>query len=608
MKLFWALLLLSSAYSLFAQPVLIPLHSKPISGKICKSLSLPFFDDFAAGVDTNWLDNRGVRINNSLSLRAPSIFVASFDGADERGVPYNFAEPAKVGYADSLVSQCFDLNKFSIADSLIISFFIQAGGYGEKPNEEDSLILFAKNSQGTWKKIWSASPDSVIEFKKVDVKLADTGFFHSNFQFGFANIARTSGPFDVWNLDYVYFYSKKQDNRAGRFDIAVASPFARLFGKYRAMPLQQFRARPIVDTTFVEIANLSQELKLIAHPVILRQYEEVDSVLFEVREQQVETFSTGTFQSDQSTNLIESGERLRVSVPLEFSWMRGDLDSCWVEAEIALNTQENNQIIRTTLNDTLRYRAAIKDYYAYDDGTAEYGIGMRQRFGRFAVRFVLEREALLTDIDLYMPRIGINQEGQIYRICVWKYIDMNDTKKDKLLFVQTRTVQYGEQLDKFQRLNLIPENPKFEELLILEDTFYIGIQQLTEELMPLGFDENTDSQTEIFFNIGSKWEKNSNIPGSIMIRPVFRRNAVNVGLAEDLQRQSIPYPNPAKKIIHIDNQDIVFARIMDLQGRVLMEAELNQTREINVEHLSEGMYLLELLSPSKKFVFKIVKE
>jgi hypothetical protein len=609
MRLFFILLLFFSTSLCFAQPTLVPLTFSPASSKTCKSLSLPFFDDFASATDTNWLENKGVWINNSMAIRAPSIFVASFDGSDSRGVPYNFSEPARVSTADSLISHCFDLSAYRPSDSLIITFLYQSGGLGEQPNEEDSLILFAKSRSGLWKKIWRSSPDSIAEFKTAFVSLIDSSFFHKDFQFGFYNIARSSGPFDVWNLDYVYFFEKNRDIPSNRFDVAVASPFSALLGNYSAMPMAQFRATNLRDSAFVEVKNLSQELKLISHPVVLRQYEEVDSVLFLVASSQVETFSQGRFQSDKSTNLIEASERLKVCIPMEFGWMRGDLDSCWVEAEIALNTQEDNRLIRTTLNDTLRYKAALKDYFAYDDGTAEYGIGMRQRFGRFAVRFILNRESLLTDIDLYFPRIGFNQQGQIFRLCVWKHIDQKDVAFDKLLFVQTRTVEYSDTLNRFKRLSLLPQNPKFEDLLILSDTFYIGIQQLTEELMPLGFDENNDSQNQIFYNIGSKWEKNSNIAGSIMLRPVFRPNAVQVGLEpNNLEPLPLAYPNPTTGKVKINNPNLKHLEVFDLNGRLISQQDLTQSSEIDLSELNTGIYLLKMTDGTGIFWFKISKQ
>ncbi len=586
-----------SGLKLQAQPVLLPLAPPvfvPLATSVCPKRTLPFFDDFASGLDTQWCANRGVWVNNTLAYRAPTIFVASFDGVNAAGMPYSFADPAKMGVADSLISPAFDLKNYHPGDSITLSFFYQSGGLGEAPNEQDSLVLIFKTRTGTWKKIWFALPDTTKDFRLARVVLRDSAWYHENFQFAFYNIARTSGPFDVWNLDYVYFFEPANDNPRTRFDIAVCSSFSPLLGKYRTMPFIQFKARnPTTDTAFVEVFNLSQELKLIAHPVTLRQYEEVDSVFFLLKEQRVTTFSQGIYQSDQSTNLIEAGERLNVAVPISTDWMRtANLDSCWLEAEIALNTQENAPI-RTTLNDTLRYRIPLKNFYAYDDGTAEYGIGLRQRFAKLAVRFVLEREDFLTDVDIYMPRIGFDQQGQVYRLYIWKHIDKRDTRFDKALLIQARTVQYSNTLNRFIRLSLVPPKPRLEDLILVRDTFYIGIQQLSEQMTPLGFDLNSNSQTETFYNIGTKWEPSTE-PGSIMIRPVFRDGLVQVGLNDEPGLSVCPIPNPAKGEFWLNHPQITLVELIDTQGRKVLSTRPDSEGKVAVDGVLPGLYLVKI--------------
>lgn len=73
------------------------------------------------------------------------------------------------------------------------------------------------------------------------------------------------------------------------------------------------------------------------------------------------------------------------------------------------------------------------------------------------------------------------------------------------------------------------------------------------------------------------------------------------------------YPNPANDVITIsaNNTDIKHMVVYDLNGSVVLEAELNSiTNDVNVEQLEEGLYLIEMLNTeggvvsSDKFVIK----
>ena len=71
------------------------------------TLTLPFLDDFSApGIfpdATLWFNN-DVYVNNSMAFYPITYGVATFDGVNHRGNPYNMLSPTTYGFADSLVS------------------------------------------------------------------------------------------------------------------------------------------------------------------------------------------------------------------------------------------------------------------------------------------------------------------------------------------------------------------------------------------------------------------------------------------------------------------------------------------------------------------------
>lgn len=168
-------------------------------------VQIPFFDDFAefeSGFpDTSrWEQGGGTYINNSFGTNLISVGVASFDGQDEFGNPYNLESTGTTGEADRLTSHCFDLSDSSgnvISDSLILSFYWQAQGLGELPNSGDVLELQFRNANGAWETQWFSDADSITPFIQERVVVDEPQFFHGKFQFRFLSIGRLSGAYDT---------------------------------------------------------------------------------------------------------------------------------------------------------------------------------------------------------------------------------------------------------------------------------------------------------------------------------------------------------------------------------------------------------------------------
>jgi hypothetical protein len=67
------------------------------------------------------------------------------------------------------------------------------------------------------------------------------------------------------------------------------------------------------------------------------------------------------------------------------------------------------------------------------------------------------------------------------------------------------------------------------------------------------------------------------------------------------------YPNPVKDILNIDILDntISSIKVYDLQGKLILE-DTNTT--INVNHLSNGIYIVKVVTEEGEFTKKFIKE
>ena len=237
-------------------------------------LTLPFWDDFSSysldslGKPTAnkklWQNSESVFINNSMAIDPPSIYVATFDGMDSIFVPYNSAQVLLNGISDRMTSLPIDLTTVSVAgmDSVYLSFFYQWQGKGEAPDRNDYLLLEFFDSL-EWVEIQSFYPGDTPDrnkfiFYSQQVDTTSSKIYRkSNFQFRLTRYGRKSGPFDTWNIDYVYLNKLRVANDPSFPDRAFINEITPLFGPYRAMPISHFKKNNLIDSLAFTYKNLS---------------------------------------------------------------------------------------------------------------------------------------------------------------------------------------------------------------------------------------------------------------------------------------------------------------------------------------------------------------
>jgi hypothetical protein len=177
-------------------------------------LSLPFWDDFSFTTEDHaddllWIKNRSVLVSSGQGINPPTINVATFDGLNENGSPYNSTDPQDYGYRDTLESQTIKMTEVTLPfrNSVFLSFFYQAGGNGEPPDPSDFLRLEFLNVSGTWDEIVKLQIDHDMElnvFYDTLIRINQAQYYHDIFQFRFVSFGRRSGRFDSWHIDNVY--------------------------------------------------------------------------------------------------------------------------------------------------------------------------------------------------------------------------------------------------------------------------------------------------------------------------------------------------------------------------------------------------------------------
>ena len=580
------------------------------------TLNLPFFEDFASvrKTDTVWQKNVGVYINNTLGINAPTLNVASFDGVDGNGVPYNLTSNLAQGGADTLVSCPIDLSGLTASDNIYLSFAWQAEGLGEFPDTEDSLQLQFKDVTGAWVSVWSQmGGDSLLnlgadytqEFKSEILAVTDANYLHDAFQFRFIVFARISGSYDTWNLDDVFLDKNRNANDLARNDIALSQAPNSLLKRYNAMPLNQYLANAANETAD-NITAKAFNLNALGSGFALFNFDVV-----------IEDTISNTFiatLNDQPTgDFFPAGTSKDMTATFNPALLDPFRNSGGVALKYRfrsfLDISNRNDIDQ---NDTVSRVTVLSDYYAYDDGSAEFLAGINQNRGQVAYRYVVNEPDSLTDVQMYITRLNKDLAGQTFIFKVWA----NENGKPGAVLTQkilSIANVYAPGINQFVSIKSALEQAqdRFTPLYI-QDTVFIGWQQTSDDLLAVGLDKNTDTSDEIYFNLSGEWVQNTEPLGSLMLRPVFGQVSITGVEPPRLDPSSVKvYPNPAREAtLYIEGLPLQQVKIVSLQGEVVKTIVLDnkgaKKHSIDINDLPPGTYLLHCLDSQGRGVGKRV--
>ena len=588
--------------------------------------TLPFWDDFSQPlVDTsgfatpdtsNWIKNTGVLINTGLGIDPPTLGVASFDGAALKGEPHA-NDSSSIGLSDELTACPINLAMVPEAErsSVYFSFFWQPQGRGDFPESPgDSLRLQFSTADtleaNRWITVWQRSGGdsslTVDAFVQAMLPVNNPAFFHDRFQFRFQSYSRQSGAFDTWNIDYVYLNKGRTADNLAYPDAAITSLPTSLFGEYTRVPMKQFRADPAryLAEPSAQYYNLRNQ------PVGTAFESFVSNALTG------ETLDRLSTDRNTLSPLPTAFDRRTMTVdPLDASTLDLTQDSLYLETEFYINTGDKpliesitaqgdttfSQAVDYRVNDTVRTTFVLNESFAYDDGTAEFGVELNQTGGRVAYQFVAPTADLLTHIDIHFPNLTQNP-GILLKLFVWK--TLNDTTGNEGVLRQTGTLPVI-----VKNTNNGFASYQLESPVTVQDTFYIGYQQeSSDRFVVVGFDKNTNTGDRIFFNVSTAWEQNTDLQGSLMMRPRFDRERAQ--LVTDLPDKEKPavdlvvFPNPSTGQFQIQGH-FDELRVVDVLGREIKRTSYTQA-PVNLTGYQPGLYIFQFRANGKMLTRKVM--
>lgn len=593
-----------------AQLTVKPLPKKQVAKtpivKSATRATLPFWDDFSIQSSSpdstrtwgnvitsqwNYEASINVQVSGTLAINPPTYGAATFDGLKADGTYHGDGK----GLTDQLVSDSIDLSSYTEFDDVYLSFYWQAGGNVEIPEKGDSISLqfYDPLADKPWHTVWLMDGEDVEYdslFYQESIKL-EQRFLTDQFVFRFQSYGDQFGPFDAWHIDYVYLNANRGSEDYYYLDRGFTGQLTSPFGPFKALPISQFKANSMEYTgpQTAQAFNLDRFLQPTEYVVVLREL---------VNNIQIDALQFGAENPllPNPNPLIHSVERRLTFDGFDLALLP-DQDSLVLSSELYIESSDDDYldgtIVDLRINDTLRTEYLLYDYYAFDDGTAEYAAGNNIRGGGVGIQYWVQTQDTLTHIDICFPNIEPSSSGAFLTLQIFK-----DLTSDVAMRTQSITVENAKEINGFTRYELTRP-------LIVSDTFYITYEQNVNRYIGVGFDRSNQAASRYLFDkIDGEWIRNNRLKGTLMIRPVFKPVADFTLGVEEIE-ELIIYPNPVQDGFSIEGE-YTSIQLYNLNGQLLLSEEKASSHLLH--NISPGLYLLTIKTPEGSKTQKLIKQ
>lgn len=555
--------------------------------------TIPFWDDFSKGIQANNWIAKGASYTETIGNKAPSLGMALFNGVDELGRAYSIQQKDQ-GESDYLTSVPLDLSGIDIPlkTSLYLSFYWQAGGKAEVPDSNDRLTLQVLTPAGTWLTVWEKRGGETLDRTRFAQEIIAIlpEWQHANFQFRFFSNGRQSGPFDSWLLDYVYLNSRRTATDLSYIDRALTIPTIVRLGDFGAYPweLLQMHQKGTWSTVKSEFQNLENRFKAMEYSVTLRDSSGTNLLPIN------STTPFNPVPNALERRSIVSRSFTEIPVPskpgdvfFETSLITGD------GLLTSINGTDTTRYAQVDFrdNDRVRTRFSLRDYFAYDQGQADYTAGINQRSGQLAVAYKTPEPVFLTGISIDFN--NARQVDQVLDLVIWSSLDKKPLYTQEVVIPAKPS---GQEVQYFSLKETVP----------VSGTFYVGFTQFTNDFLQVGLDKSQNFGDRIYYNVGGGWVQNKDVTGALLIRPHVSLSGKAGG---NLAPENIlnVYPNPAIDEVTVEGK-FSYLQILDSFGREISIPRIpGNTKEVlNFRDQHPGLYLIKVVHDMGITSFRIL--
>jgi hypothetical protein len=531
-----------------------------------------------------WLDDFAYH-NYRFAVEPRSLGVVTFDGLDERGYPY-VINTAITNYADVLTSKPINMSTLNAGDSVYFSFLYQTEGFGDIPEESDSLVLeFYAKDLDQWNRVWSASGAPVSDFKAANIKVASADYFKKGFQFRFRNYGALSGSLDHFHIDYVHLRALSGFQDTIFKDFAFSYPVGSLLKDYTSVPWDHLVASPaghITDSLPITVHNGSTLSENNLNGEVKVAYGGVTEGTFVMNAQTLSggNINYGPRETYLSYHDLSGGYNYDITKP-------GN------QQTFDLIATAGAQFPNLAQNDSTFGVQYFGNYYSYNDGTAEAAYGPTGAQARLAVKFDAYVADSIIGVQFHFVSSVTDVSDKLFLLTVW---ENNNGVPGAVLYEDDiffpRSPVYGSERNHF-------ETYYFEDTakVSVGTSFFVGWRQFDPQRLNVGLDRNNDHSDKTFFSLdgGVNWIQ-SQISGSVMVRPIFSTSLDAELSAEQNENLELEvYPNPVVDLltIQVNPSTVENVTVFDAQGGTMYNGV---ETVLDMSSFSSGIYFVRVQS------------
>ncbi|MBL7942376.1 MAG: T9SS type A sorting domain-containing protein, partial [Flavobacteriales bacterium] len=246
-------------------------------------------------------------------------------------------------------------------------------------------------------------------------------------------------------------------------------------------------------------------------------------------------------------------------------------------------------------NDTASFRQVFYNYYAYDDGTAERAYALNVAGGKVAMKFFSEEPDSLLGLFIHWLPFQYDNSNKTFLLRVWGEGggEPGNELAENYQFQYPHYYHDGYNIFSYY---------EYDAPVYINGNFYVGWVQDTNTELNVGNDKNTNrNPTNLFYQLGAggDWTQ-SEIAGTVMIRPVFKSGKTNVwnDVAEYDQQSLLVYPNPAADLLTINlPASGMSITVTDMSGRLVEQiSNADLVQQLDLSAYAPGMYIAKAWS------------
>ncbi|PLX14392.1 MAG: hypothetical protein C0598_01405 [Marinilabiliales bacterium] len=466
-----------------------------------------------------------------------------------------------------------------------------------------------------WEKVWSTEGMSLQDFQnstgkdfvQVMIPVKDSAFFTKNFQFRFKNYASIANDVlptwrsnvDHWNIDYVYLNYERRNSDTTYRKLVFSERAPSFLKNYEVMPYRQYKADAPVNTLRPDIEMFISNLDDIGHNTkysySFQQLNGSYSIRYDGGSCNLPPFYSFGFQN------CETGCGAAHACPPVYPFnLDFDIDTAsYIIKHYISDSSETNILVDSTI-----YKQGFYNYYAYDDGTPEFGYGNDYSGAKVAYRFNLSVADTIFGVQMYFNKTLNNSNDISFDLLVFQ--DNNGKPGEIVVRKENLEPEWNNGLYEFY--TYLFDDPK-----ILSGTFYVGWEQFQAGSLNAGFDTHRNSSNNIFYTVDDNWYQSST-EGSLMIRPIIGSIGGEYVFGTDEIISSVSdikiFPNPAHKSFKVDINNIsqpesAILNIYNIYGsRVL--SQIGVEGNIAISNLPKGIYIVKISDLGKIFSSKLI--